>query len=152
MSTKFNKPTPLKQFNKKVKQRRKAKEVILEKTIEKDVKTYAKERGVLARKYVSIAFPSVPDGIFFFDNGVSILIEFKRPGNQLSLKQAKEIYRLVKRGHLVYVINNTATGMAIIEWYVQRAKTAKHIAPVHVPTEAEWQSVTNTKERVITEE
>lgn len=144
-ASKLNQVAPFDVFIKKVRRRQRAKASSLESVIEKDVKEFARSAGVLVRKYVSTAFPSVPDDIFFFDQGVSVLIEFKRLGKKPSLKQAQEIHRLVKRGHLVYVIDQSAAGICLVQWFVTAIHEGWELPTIKPLTEAEWQRLATTK-------
>ncbi len=82
---------------------------MLEKDIEKAVCDYAKSKGVIAYKFTSPNRKSVPDRLFCGYHGHHWFIEFKAPGKKPTPKQWREIERLRKLGHIVYVVDN-------IEW------------------------------------
>jgi len=93
----------------------------LEKTIEKTVKDYARGLKVLVRKYSSPSQRSVPDDIFFFDNGVAVFVEFKRKGKRPTPAQAEELGKLIDRGYHVLVIDNIAEGKRFVNHYINYA-------------------------------
>lgn len=92
-----------------------AKRKVLEKDIESAVCRYAKTQGWRALKFVSPNYRSVPDRIFFKHPGRVFFIEFKRPGEKPTPKQAMEIERLKSEGFQVFVIDNVEAGRKVID-------------------------------------
>lgn len=67
---------------------------VLEKDIEKKIVTYAKSKGCLCYKFTSPAQRSVPDRIIVTPYGVVGFLEVKRPGNEPTPAQHKELEKL----------------------------------------------------------
>lgn len=88
---------------------------VLEKNIENRVCAYAKKRGWRAMKFVSPAYRSVPDRIFFKAPGRAFFIEFKKPGKKPTPKQTLECQRLIDEGFDVFVIDSVEDGMHVID-------------------------------------
>lgn len=86
----------------------------LEKDIEKAVKTYARKKGWIARKWSSPGNNGVPDDLFFRE-GDLVIIEFKRFGRKPTPKQRDEHRRLRNQGFHVYVIDNKTDGKALFD-------------------------------------
>ena len=86
-----------------------------ESTIEKAVSLYAKERGVLSRKWSSPSYRSVPDRLFFGPYGALLIVEFKAKGKQPTESQKLEHGRLMKLGHQVHVVDDINQGKALID-------------------------------------
>lgn len=104
---------------------------MLEKHVESRVCNYAKEKyDFIAYKFTSPARRSVPDRLFCGPRGLHFFIEFKAPGKLPTPKQAREINRLIALGHLVYVIDNPATGKQLVDCLIH----APYLAPA--PTAA----------------
>lgn len=87
---------------------------MLEAEIESKVCAYAKTKGLIPYKFTSPNRRSVPDRLFCGPNGVHFFIEFKRPGAKPTVKQDREIARLVKLGHKVYVCDDIEEGKKIV--------------------------------------
>lgn len=88
---------------------------MLEKTIEKAVCDYAKEKGMLVYKFTSPNRRSVPDRLFVVKGGRLFFVEFKAPGNKPTPAQEREVFRLASHGVTVYVIDCIVKGKAIID-------------------------------------
>ena len=88
---------------------------MLEKQIEAKVCAYAREKGLLVYKFTSPAYASVPDRLFILPNGRMFFCEFKRAKQKPTAQQEREHNRL--RGHKVnvFVIDNVASGVAMID-------------------------------------
>ncbi len=91
---------------------------MLEKQIEQAVCTYAKSKGFLAYKFTSPARRSVPDRLFLGPNGVCFFIEFKARGNLPTSAQEREIFRIRRMGHRVYIIDNVEEGKQAINFEI----------------------------------
>ena len=91
----------------------------LEKDIERTVKDYAREKGLLSYKFTSPARAAVPDDLFVTHWGQVFFVEFKRRGQIPTLVQEREHHRL--RGHhvAVHVIDNISTGKLLIDSYLE---------------------------------
>lgn len=87
---------------------------ISEKSIETKVCKYAESKGWIVYKFVSPGNRSVPDRIFF-KKGLTMFIEFKKPGGKLTVLQSKTIKRLSDEGFLVFVCDNIEDGKGIID-------------------------------------
>ena len=90
-----------------------------EKDIEKAVCTYARDCGMLTYKFVSPATAGVPDRIFFIPGGKMFMIEFKRPGGELSSIQERHMKRFHAMGFDVYVIDDIIKGKAVIDQHLR---------------------------------
>lgn len=88
---------------------------LLEKDIESAVCRYAERRGWRAVKFTSPNYRSVPDRIFFGHPARVFFIEFKKPGEKPTEKQAKEIARLRAEGFDVFVVDDIDQGKFIID-------------------------------------
>ena len=88
---------------------------MLEKQIEAKVCAYAREKGLLVYKFTSPAYASVPDRLFILPNGRMFFCEFKRAKQKPTAQQEREHNRL--RGHKVnvFVVDNVASGVAMID-------------------------------------
>lgn len=95
----------------------------LEATIEARVCSYAKERSVDHRKYVTPNYASSPDRVFYPGHGLAFFIEFKRKGRVATPKQEREHARLRNRGFDVYVVDNVEDGMRVIDFWVTHTKS-----------------------------
>ena len=91
----------------------------LEKDIERAVKDYARDKGLLSYKFTSPARAAVPDDLFITPWGQVLFVEFKRRGQKPTLAQEREHHRL--RGHqvAVHVIDNIDTGKLLIDSYLE---------------------------------
>lgn len=76
----------------------------LEATVEEYLRKAVKKYGGIAYKFNSPARRSVPDRIIVLPNGVLHFIEMKTIGGKVSPGQRREIARLRRLGHTVYVI------------------------------------------------
>jgi len=85
---------------------------MLESQIERAVCKHAKSTGWLVFKFVSPSHNGVPDRIFL-KNGITIFVEFKRPGGKLSPLQIHVIGQLRNAGFDVHVIDDIPTGKEI---------------------------------------
>lgn len=92
---------------------------ILEKDIERPVVKHARERGVEVIKLNLMGQIGWPDRQFFGPDRRLLLIEFKKPGEEASEYQAGIHERLRKRGHTVYVIDNVAEGIELIDMWLK---------------------------------
>lgn len=90
---------------------------MLEKEIEKRVKTYAESKGWLTRKWTSPGHSFVPDQIFIRPDGKVIFIEFKQLGKKPTPGQLREHEKLRNHGCLVYVIDSVESGKALVDHY-----------------------------------
>jgi hypothetical protein len=91
---------------------------VLEKVIEKKVKTYAQSLGWKTFKFVSPANPSVCDRIFVNRYGVVIFIEFKQKGKNLTPKQQQHADALKANLANVFMIDNIEDGIALVnKWH-----------------------------------
>lgn len=87
---------------------------MLEKTIEKAVCDYAKEKGCLVYKFSSPGHAAVPDRMFILPGGRLFMIEFKAPGKKLTPAQNREHMRIGSFQVSVYVVDNIDVGKAIV--------------------------------------
>lgn len=78
---------------------------VLEKEVERPAHDYAKSRGWFAEKIMRTGRKGFPDH-FFARNGLIILIEFKRPGEEPTAQQQKRHRELRKQGVPVFVVDN----------------------------------------------
>ena len=78
---------------------------MLESTIEKKCKAWAKSQGWLAYKFVSPSNRGVPDAIFLKDNQ-TVFVEFKQPGKVPSTLQSRQIEKLRAQSFKVFVIDS----------------------------------------------
>ncbi len=95
---------------------------VLEKHIENPVVMYAKTKGMDVLKMNGMGYRSWPDRFFFYKEGSLFFIEFKRPGEVPTEKQARKIADLRKRGFRVYVVDDVPEGKVIIDKEVARVK------------------------------
>ncbi len=93
---------------------------MLEKDIESAVCSYATQTyDMLARKYTSPSHRSVPDRLFLGHGDHHFFIEFKKESGKLTPGQEREIEKLKKRGHRVYVVDDIEEGKRIVDTEVQ---------------------------------
>ena len=90
---------------------------MLERDVEKRVKTYAESKGWLTRKWTSPGHAFVPDQIFIRPDGLVIFAEFKQLGKKPTAGQMREHERLRGHGCLVYVIDSVDAGKAMVDHY-----------------------------------
>ena len=88
---------------------------MLEKEIERRVCDYAKSKGVLAYKFTSPARHAVPDRLFIGPDGTVWFCEFKRAGAKPTPAQDREHLRLIRQNVSVFVIDNVADGVEMID-------------------------------------
>lgn len=96
---------------------------MLEKTIEKTVCDYAKEKGCLVYKFSSPGHAAVPDRMFILPGGRMFMIEFKAPGKKPTAPQLREHLRLNSHPYNipVFVIDDVDQGRNQIDhmtWFV----------------------------------
>lgn len=94
---------------------------MLEKVIEGKVCDYAKSKGVLAYKFTSPARHAVPDRLFIAPDGTMWFCEFKRAGQKPTPAQEREHTRLRQQKVNVFVIDNVAAGIEMINLMVGHA-------------------------------
>lgn len=76
-----------------------------ESAVEKEAWEHAESKGWFRTKIMRTSKHGFPDHYFIRD-GVTILVEFKRPGEDLKPHQKKRIWQLRKHGARVEVIDN----------------------------------------------
>lgn len=91
--------------------------VMLEKDIERKVCDYAKSKGTLTYKFTSPNRAAVPDRIFIAPGGFVYFVEFKREGQKPTPAQVREHARLREQGCQVWVIDNVAGGIKMVDWW-----------------------------------
>lgn len=89
---------------------------IREQTIEKHLRDGVKRLGGIAYKFVSPGNVGVPDRIVLWPGGIVEFVELKAPGGKLSKMQEKQIERIRKLGHIVYVLSSIEE----VEWFLTR--------------------------------
>ena len=94
---------------------------ILEKTIERKVCDYAKNKGLLVYKFTSPARAAVPDRLFILPNGTMFFCEFKRTGQKPTGPQEREHHRLRQHKVMVFVIDNVDAGESMIDTMLEFA-------------------------------
>ena len=88
---------------------------MLEREIEKRVKTYAESKGWMTRKWSSPSHAFVPDQIFFSPDGRIRFVEFKREDGFCTPGQIREHEKLRKQNCTVWVINSVELGKKLID-------------------------------------
>lgn len=93
---------------------------LLEKDIENAVCKYAVQRyGMAAEKFTSPARRSVPDRLFSVQCGDGVgrcfFVEFKRPGQKATPKQAADHFRRRQMGFHVFVVDSIEYGRELID-------------------------------------
>lgn len=86
-----------------------------ENTIERSLVRKGKKRGIEFLKFKTPSRRNVPDRITFLDNGITVFIECKRPGEDLRIGQKRYCGKLIAKGHRVYVLDNLQEVDIIIE-------------------------------------
>lgn len=105
--------------------------LILEKeNIENPVVAYAKRRGIRFLKLNTAGNHGWPDRLFFVPGGRPIIIEFKRPGGEVSGQQSDHIGYLKRMGYDAYVVEEVAVGIAILEKSLEAAQVSKESSEV----------------------
>jgi hypothetical protein len=94
--------------------------IILEKDVELPVVKRARDRGILVVKQTHAGARSHPDRAFYFPHGRLVQIEFKAPGKLPTAQQRDTIIKLRTNGYEVYVIDDKALGLALIDWCLLR--------------------------------
>jgi hypothetical protein len=90
---------------------------MIEKEIEKRVKTYAESKGWLTRKWTSPGHSFVPDQIFIRPDGTVFFVEFKRHGGVATAGQLREHDKLRKQGCVVWVVDSVELGKEVVDAY-----------------------------------
>lgn len=85
-----------------------------ESTIEKKVCDYAKEKGWLCFKFMSLSNRGVPDRMFM-KLGIVFFIEFKSPGKKPTKFQLLQINKIAQSGIMVFVCDDIDQGKQIID-------------------------------------
>ena len=88
----------------------------MESEIERKFAEYAETKGCMAYKFVSPNRVGVPDRMISCPGDLIFFIEFKSPGEPLKSWQEREITRMRKRGHSVYVCDNLFTAKKILNY------------------------------------
>lgn len=105
--------------------------LILEKeNIEAPVVTYAKRRGIRLLKLNTAGNHGWPDRCFFVPGGRPVIIEFKVPGGEPSRQQDDHMGYLKRMGYDVYVVEEVAVGIAILEKSLEAAQVSKERSKV----------------------
>ena len=91
---------------------------MLEKEIEAKVCDYAKTKNVLVYKFTSPNRMAVPDRLFIRPDGRIWFCEFKREGQKPTSAQDREHHRLRQHKVSVFVIDNVAEGMVMVDTMV----------------------------------
>ena len=91
---------------------------MLEKEIEAMVCDYAKTKNVLVYKFTSPNRMAVPDRLFIRPDGRIWFCEFKREGQKPTPAQDREHHRLRQHKVSVFVIDNVAEGMVMVDTMV----------------------------------
>jgi hypothetical protein len=92
----------------------------LEKSVEKGINRYAKECGVLTRKFVSPARRGAPDRIYIVPrpapgSAIIAFLEIKRPGKKPTPNQFYEMSLLEAAGVVVHWVDTVENGRAFID-------------------------------------
>ena len=107
---------PMIQLDDKDIHRAKTEKKLLERDIEDAVCRYAERKyGMKAEKFVSPGRRSVPDRMFSMHGGRVFFIEFKRPGQKPTPKQAKDHERRRDMGFKVFVCDGIEQGRMIVD-------------------------------------
>ncbi len=97
----------------------------LESGIEKSCCNYARDLGFKSKKLINMADRAWPDRWFVGPFACSFIVEFKKPGGELSPLQALNIKWLRDNGHRVYVVDDTITFRGIITHELIQARLAQ---------------------------
>lgn len=93
----------------------------LEKSLESDIRKYAKSLKILCYKFVSPGNRSVPDRLFAY-KGKVFFFEMKRRGKGATPAQQIEHEKLRAHGIEVYVVDNVPQGKTILNRIVLEAE------------------------------
>jgi hypothetical protein len=85
----------------------------LESEVERPACVYAKSRRWLTEKIAHAGRRGFPDRYFLRD-GITILIEFKRPDEEPTTQQLKRHKEIREHGGTVYVVDNLDEAMRIL--------------------------------------
>lgn len=88
---------------------------MLEKTIEKKIVKYAKDKGIISYKFLSPSNRSVPDRIFINSFGIIVFIEFKAKNKPLQKLQQFTFNKLRDRSCNIYIADSVEQGEFIID-------------------------------------
>jgi len=86
----------------------------LEKVIESNVCSYARDLGCLCYKFTSPSRRSVPDRLFITPKGEVFFVEFKRAGQKPTAAQAVEIDKIKRQGVPVCVADTVEAGRVMV--------------------------------------
>jgi hypothetical protein len=89
----------------------------LEADAEEEACVWAEANGWLARKVQYVGRKNCVDR-HFYGYGAVVMIEFKRPGEELRIGQAKEHARLIKAGLKPHVCRSKGEAVAILQRYM----------------------------------
>ena len=117
---------------------------VLEKTIEKAVCDYAKQKGMEVYKFTSPARVGVPDRLFLAPHQHAFFIEFKRPGGKPTAVQEREAKKIAMCGFNIYLVDDIDKGKSIIdnEWEEALARMRVYTAMMQKLAENEQQLAT----------
>lgn len=102
----------------------------LEADVRAGVVPFAKSLGVIHIRmhFGAGATTGYPDDLFLFPNGVSLWVEFKRPGKEAKPIQAFRIKELMDMGHPAVVIDNIGAGRETMQEFMRVALGIQSIA------------------------
>jgi len=89
---------------------------MLEKQLEKKLKTEVEKLGGLCLKLVTPGFTGIPDRLVIMPAGVVYFIEVKKPGKITEARQDVVIDRLRELSHNVWVLDSEESLKLVIGW------------------------------------
>lgn len=99
--------------------------VVLEKDIENSFVRQAKKLGCKTRKLNGTGYRSWPDRLILVPGGVTLFIEFKRPGEDLRPDQESLHEDAATIGHTWYTFDNWEGAIELVKSFLPQRKTLK---------------------------
>ena len=111
----------------------------LEADIRAGVVPFAKKLGVIHIRmhFGGGATAGYPDDLFLFPNGVSLWVEFKRPGREADPLQVMRMGQLMDMGHPATVIDDIGVGRACIRQFLDAALGIEALPEAPTPLDPE---------------
>jgi hypothetical protein len=93
-----------------------------ESSVERDCVEWARERGILVTKNDTRANAGVPDRVFWLPGGRVLIIEFKRPGEDVELGSIQQgfIEHLRSAGYWIEVVETKLEFTRYVEYYLKK--------------------------------
>ena len=102
---------------------------MLESSVERRLVNEFKSVKIELLKFKTPSRNDVPDRICFLNDGITIFIEVKRPGETPRKKQLLYMRGLADQGHYVFVIDNTGKVNDLVSAVLRLSKEGHRLRP-----------------------